>query len=73
MINDTTMCKIAKKLNGISPSKVIDDPTKVYDLLLEWWHRDSADSCKQIKSLTKTELRELNSFFRGYLGVKRED
>ena len=35
-INDSTLCVLAKKLQGIAPGVVIDDPVKVEELLVDY-------------------------------------
>jgi hypothetical protein len=42
LINDSTLCRVAKKLRGLAPDVVIDDPVKVEELLQLWW-RDLID------------------------------
>ena len=64
MINDTPICALAKKLNGVNSKVVIDDPAKVQELLLGWFLRDSPDIMGQIEALTEEEDNILTDFFR---------
>jgi hypothetical protein len=42
-VNDTTLCKVAKKLHNISPATVIDDPSAIERLLVTWFDKFMAD------------------------------
>lgn len=63
MINDTSLCSLAKKLNGVSPNVVIDDPLRVEELLNQWWSKLMADSISLVE-LTDAEDDALTVWVR---------
>ena len=61
MINESTLCILAKKLHGINPDIVIDDPVRVERLLEKWIN---GVDWSNLPNLTPSEDAALSTWVR---------
>jgi hypothetical protein len=71
-IDDTTMCKVAKKLHNIAPATMIDDPLVLNRLLVSWYEKFMKDEITDWPELDSDEDAEFNKWFKAQLEENRE-
>jgi hypothetical protein len=58
-VNDTTLCMVAKKLCGVAPETMIDDPAELENYLKRWTERFNKEEVQIPDDLPRPELMAL--------------
>jgi hypothetical protein len=58
-VNDTALCQVAKKICGVAPEIMIDDPVELEKYLIDWTERFNKEEVDLPDGLTKPEFAVL--------------
>ncbi len=57
MINESTLCVLAKRLCNVKPSVIIDDADKIDTMLQSWWDHIDWDNLPTLTDVEDDALR----------------